>query len=425
MKISNKQSNIQIIKYILSNVLSTLSGNMFSYALGLMLLSQTGSAISFALGLIINPIVNLIFFIPIGNIVDRIPHKKILLITALVRITAILILIITVDKFNNIYKLIPIIPFLIIISLCNNTSTTTYTASVHELVNNEKIQSLSSLTSAVSALSTIIAPIIGFNFYALFGFKLFIIFEFIISIFILLIIMSINFYYDKYISINNDKGEKLFKKFKIGLHYISKRKLIATLIILGTFLNFIFSSTAVGIPFIMKSNFHVSDSMLGYIETSSACGMLLGSILFNFLPKNKYFKFNIIFPVLSIGLLISIMGAILEFSTKLIIILASICLIEFFVGLLLSMLEISSQVKLQSTTPTNLLGRVSSILITMNNIVFPVGTTIFTILFNHIQNSGFIYIIVGLLCTVYGLITLPVLIKNIDNDDININIQNL
>lgn len=422
-KISNQQSNLQIFKYTSSDLLSTIGGNMFSYALGLMLLSQTGSAISFALGLIINPIVNLLFLIPIGNLVDKIPHKKILISIGLIRILALILLILSIDKFENIYKLVPIIPFLTVMAICNSISNTTYTSSVHELVNDEKIQSLSSLTSAVSALATIISPIIGFNFYAMFGFKPFIIFEFIISILILLIVLTMKFYYEESEDLDDVEDYSQLENFKIGLNYIKKRKLIANLIILGTFLNFFFASTKIGIPFLLKSNFHIADGMLGYVETSAAAGMLIGSVAFNFLPKNKYFKFNIIFPLLFIGTLITFLGLMLGFFTNLLLVFVSICFVEFFIGLSLSMLEITSQVKVQSTTPTKLLGRVSSILITANNIVFPVSTMIFTLLFDHIKNGVIIYIAAGLLCICYGLIMLPLLIKNINADDATVDLK--
>lgn len=423
MEISKRQSNVQIFKYTASNLLSTLGGNMFSYALGLMLLSQTGSAISFALGLIINPIVNLLFLIPIGNLIDKLPHKKIPISIGLVRILALILLIISIDKFENIYKLVPIIPFLTVMAICNSISNSTYTASVHELVNDKKIQSLSSLTSAVSALATIISPIIGFNFYAIFGFETFIIFEFFISIIILLIVFTMKFYYEESVDSENIENKSQLQNFKLGLNYIKKRKLIADLIILGTFLNFIFSSTTIGIPFLLKSRFHISDGMLGYVETSIAAGILIGSLAFNFLPKNKYFKFNIIFPLLFIGTLVTFLGVMLGFFSNLLLVFLSICIIEFLIGLSLSMLEITSQVKVQSTTPTKLLGRVSSILITANNIIFPFGTMIFTLLFDHIKNGGIIYIGVGLLCIAYGLMMLPILIKNINSDDTTVDVE--
>ena len=76
--ISDSESNQQIIKDFISNFIGSLSSKAFNFALGLMLLDQTKSAMSFGINMIIYPLVSLIFLVPIGNIVDKYRHKKIL-----------------------------------------------------------------------------------------------------------------------------------------------------------------------------------------------------------------------------------------------------------------------------------------------------------------------------------------------------------
>ncbi|WEV51224.1 hypothetical protein OZX69_00430 [Lactobacillus sp. ESL0731] len=73
--ITNYESNLQIVKDFSSNLIGTLSGDMFSFGMGLMLLNQTGSAVSFGVSTIVGPIVSLLLFVPLGNVVDRYPHK--------------------------------------------------------------------------------------------------------------------------------------------------------------------------------------------------------------------------------------------------------------------------------------------------------------------------------------------------------------
>jgi hypothetical protein len=71
MTIDTKASNKQIFKDVLTNLISSLSSNMFTYGLGLMLLNQTHSALSFGVELAIGPIISLLFMVPIGNLTDR------------------------------------------------------------------------------------------------------------------------------------------------------------------------------------------------------------------------------------------------------------------------------------------------------------------------------------------------------------------
>ncbi|WP_239985495.1 hypothetical protein [Liquorilactobacillus hordei] len=74
--ITNRESDIQIFKDVLSNFIGTLSGSMFIYGMGYMLLDQTGLAMSFGIDMLITPIIGLLFLIPVGNLTDRLPHKK-------------------------------------------------------------------------------------------------------------------------------------------------------------------------------------------------------------------------------------------------------------------------------------------------------------------------------------------------------------
>ena len=84
--ISDQMSNRQIVKDFISSFISSLSGKAFNFALGLMLLDQTKSAMSFGINMIIYPLVSLIFLLPIGNLVDRYRHKKILIYNFIFRL---------------------------------------------------------------------------------------------------------------------------------------------------------------------------------------------------------------------------------------------------------------------------------------------------------------------------------------------------
>nr|WP_257610527.1 MFS transporter [Oenococcus oeni] len=84
--ITDSQSNLQIIKDVSSNLIGSLSGGMFSFAMGLMLLHDTKSPLSFGLETIISPIVSLLFLVPVGNLVDKYKHKFILVSSILLRI---------------------------------------------------------------------------------------------------------------------------------------------------------------------------------------------------------------------------------------------------------------------------------------------------------------------------------------------------
>ena len=194
--ISDRISNKQIIKDFISNFIGSLSGKSFNFALGLMLLDQTKSAMSFGINMIIYPLVSLIFLVPIGNLVDRYPHKKILIYNFIFRIFTFLLFYAFYFLMDSSSILYLVIPFVILHSITVNISDTCYSASIHELVNDKKIQRLSSVTQTAIAIATMLSPAIGVIFYGWLGFAGFILIEIFANLLSLGVLLSMKFYYE-------------------------------------------------------------------------------------------------------------------------------------------------------------------------------------------------------------------------------------
>ena len=73
--------------------------------------------------------------------------------------------------FSGVQKLVPVVLFAIIDYICSDFSSTAYAASVHELVNEQKIQKLSSLTSTAGSISSIFRRCWAWDFTRLSGLK--------------------------------------------------------------------------------------------------------------------------------------------------------------------------------------------------------------------------------------------------------------
>lgn len=221
MKISDHESNMQIIKDVSSNFTSTFCGDMFSFALGLMLLHATGMSISFGLSMIIMPIVTLVGLVPIGNLVDTYKHKQILMISLAIRIIALFIYAVTIERFVGTGKLIPTVIFLIINYASVNVSNSGYMASVHELVNTGHIQKLNSLSQSAASFASTFSPIVAAALYVLVGFEWFVIFQLFAHVIALLILSTMHFHYSKSIQPESTIiKESQFGKFKVGINYL-------------------------------------------------------------------------------------------------------------------------------------------------------------------------------------------------------------
>ncbi|MDN6257806.1 MAG: MFS transporter [Tetragenococcus halophilus] len=426
MIITTRESNIQIVKSILSNIINSLSNNMLSYGLGLMLLSQTNSAISFGIEMIVAPAAGVLFVIPIGNLVDKYKHKTVLIVSSLVRILFLVLFILSIDHFDGLYKMIPVIPFVAVNAICSNISTITYSASVHELVHSEKIQHLSSLTNVANSFSNIFAPVLGVSLYAIFGFDIFILIGILSSSIAFLIMLSLRFHYQTKETSNNRKKEPFsqIQDFKEGINYIKKRKLIIDIIVISMFLNFIFSSMNIGIPYIIETQLHIGTEPIGYLNTFNAVGLLSGSLFMNFLPAKRGTFLKIMIPVFSLGIEVLSLGTLFQNIGQLFSITLYGGIISFFIGFSLAIIEVNNMVYLQKTITTEFLGRVMSILTTANRALLPIGSLIYTFLFDSIKFGPYIFMGNGILCMAFGLLVFPRLLKSVKKDHLFIKEHN-
>ncbi|AUI80331.1 MFS transporter (plasmid) [Lactiplantibacillus pentosus] len=415
LEISLHESNQQILKDVSSNFIGSLSSNMFAYGLGLMLLDQTGLAISFGIDMVITPIVGLLFLIPVGNLTDRYPHKKILTYSIVIRLLALIIFACFIDFFHGLYKLVPVIIFLIINAISINFSNTSYSAAVHELVNDKKIQKLSSLTQGSISLSQILAPAIGVALYSIFGFDFFIYLEILATLLTFLILQTMHFHYNH--SSNNSSGKTSLDDFKSGLSYVNKRKLIKYIITMAVVINFIFTALNMGVPYVIKSQLHLGNGPVGFLQSGMAIGTLAGSFLMLALPEKKWFAQKLLIPLLSFGIEFILLGSVFleKFDLWHLNIWGTVTMI--LIGLTLAILNITVQVRLQKTVPTHILGRVMALLTTANTSVMPLGTLFYTFFFQNNFNGGYIFIVNGIILSIYTVVLFPVLLKNIKLDN--------
>lgn len=409
--ISDNESNQQIIKDFISNFIGSLSGKAFNFALGLMLLDQTKSAISFGINIIIYPLVSLIFLVPIGNIVDKYRHKKILTFNFIFRMLIFLFFYVFYFLTDSSSILYLVIPFVVLHSITVNISDTCYSASIHELVNDRKIQRLSSVTQTAIAIATMLSPAIGVIFYSWIGFAGLILIEILTNFLSLGVLLTMKFYYEyeEPETINKKLAKQLYGVQEI-IHFLKENQIVKYIILVSIVLNFFYTSISIGVPFVVKEQLLFDNATVGILETMSAIGMLLASVSMSLLPdkkENKLLSNKISLPLFL--LIIAIIGLGVTFSTTQSQIFIS-TLGGLFMGIIaftLVVLNIVVMTYLQSTIETKFLGRVMSTLFTLNTSIMPIGTLVFTYLFQQEVNGGVIFIVGGTCLLIYTMFLLP------------------
>lgn len=410
--ISDRISNKQIIKDFISNFIGSLSGKSFNFALGLMLLDQTKSAMSFGINMIIYPLVSLIFLVPIGNLVDRYPHKKILIYNLIFRIFTFLLFYAFYFLMDSSSILYLVIPFVILHSITVNISDTCYSASIHELVNDKKIQRLSSVTQTAIAIATMLSPAIGVIFYGWLGFAGFILIEIFANLLSLGVLLSMKFYYEY------NEQENKATNCKNPLHgvkeiiqFLKENQIVKYIILVGVILNFFYTSISIGVPFVLKEQLLLDNSTVGMLETMAAVGMLLASISMSLLPDKKenniLLSRKITMPLVLLTMAIIGLGITFASTNSQIIISFLGSIFMGIIAFTLVVLNIIVMTYLQSTIETKFLGRVMSTLFTLNTSIMPIGTLVFTYLFQKEVNGGLIFIFGGVTLLIYIIIMLP------------------
>lgn len=409
--ISDSESNQQIIKDFISNFIGSLSGKAFNFALGLMLLDQTKSAMSFGINMIIYPLVSLIFLVPIGNIVDKYRHKKILTFNFIFRMLIFLFFYafyFLTDSFSILYL---VIPFVTLHSITVNISDTCYSASIHELVNDRKIQRLSSVTQTAIAIATMLSPAIGVIFYSWIGFAGFILIEILANFLSLGVLLTMKFYYEyEEPETTNKKLEKQLYGVKEIIHFLKENQIVKYIILVSVVLNFFYTSISIGVPFVVKEQLLLDNATVGILETMSAIGMLLASISMSLLPdkkENKLLSNKISFPLFLLIIAIIGLGVTLSTTQSQIFISTLGGLFMGIIAFTLVILNIVVMTYLQSTIETKFLGRVMSTLFTLNTSIMPIGTLVFTYLFQQEVNGGVIFIVGGTCLLIYTMFLLP------------------
>lgn len=282
-------------------------------------------------------------------------------------------------------------------------------------MNGKKIQKLSSLTQGSVSLSQILAPAVGIALYSIVGFDIFIYLEILATLLTFLILQTMHFHYGS--SLDSSNRETSLSDFKFGLNYINQRKLIKYIITMSVLINFIFTALNLGIPFVIKTQLHLGNGPVGYLQSGIAVGTLGGSILMLLLPDQKWFTQKLLLPLLSLGVEFILLGSIFLGGLDLWQLSIVGTMIMALTGLTLSILNITVQVRLQKTVPSRILGRVMALLTTANTSVMPLGTLFYTFFFQKNFNGGYIFIVNGIIMFIYTAVLFPALLKNIKLDN--------
>ncbi|WP_157728044.1 MFS transporter [Tetragenococcus halophilus] len=129
-------------------------------------------------------------------------------------------------------------------------------------------------------------------------------------------------------------------------------------------------------------------------------------------------------PVFSLGIEVLLLGILFQNMNQLFSITLYGGVVSFFIGFSLAIIEVNNMVYLQKTITTEFLGRVMSILTIANRALLPIGSLIYTFLFDSITFGSYIFMGNGVLCIIFGFLVFPRVVKSVKKDHLFIKKHN-
>jgi len=379
-----KKATYHLYTFLVSKMISSLGANVYSFGMSMFILSITGSALSFAANLIFSIIPRTILAPIAGILVDKFSRKTIVLTGQ----AGIVLTILGLLTYSLIFGLsIPAIYVTTVFySICSTFTGIAFSASIGNLVDEERLQKAMSFNQLSLSIAGIGGPVVGGMLFGFFNIEMFLIINVIAYAiaFLLEATMDFKLYSKNQEQSSEVKKESMMSSLKEGLSYLKTKPVVLSLLWVLLLLNMFFTAVNVGLSFILVNILKIEYSLIGIIEAGSAIGMLLFSIYF---ATRSNVKYPLLFSkrsILGMSLLVSAIAVplLITFSS-------SVNFIYFFIVMFLFgsfgvLTNTPIGVLLQKEVEENYRGRIFGILEMVAMGMMPLGTLIFGILYDII-----------------------------------------
>ncbi len=364
-------------------LISLLGNGLQRYALSLYILDLTGSATIFStlLSLTILP---QIFLAPFGGaIADRISKKNIMVFLDFLAGGLLLLFALFLPSVSSKVVLIGIL--MTTLAIIQSVYDPTVRASIPLVVAPEALTSANSITNQISAISALLSPIVAGFLYGFLGIRM------------IFLLNMLSFFFsaimELFLSIptfeHNDTTPNLsvvLSDIKGSFRYLkNERRLILYMLLVAASVNlFLTPLYTVGLPYIEKMVFHISDGLYGISEGCIGIGMIVGSILTALVAKkipfeklHHYFYMIagvvVLFGLPTIPTLLSsrtLYGNFIVFT----------CM-GFFFSVLIAIINIMCITFTQLNTPKEQLGKTMALVTALSSALMPIGQVLFGSIF--------------------------------------------
>lgn len=396
-------ANINMLIFLIGKMVSLFGTRIMNFAIGLYVLKITGSGMSFALTMIVSTIPAFLISPFAGVLADRLDRKMVVVVTDLLCGVLLIVAYIIASRIGLSLNLVLITVFLL--SIFNTFFNITMESSIPNIVDESRLTKINSYSSSINSLAAIAGPALGGLIYGFIPIEMFLLIAGVCFILSAISESFINFNFNN-ISLEKKPREKIFTEIKSGFDYVKTKYVIYSILVFSIVINFVFSAFTVCLPHIVNIQLGLSSDQYGFIQSASAIGSLIFSLVYSSIPENKN-KFKYLVSALIVASLLMIITGIPTLSVFSSVsktyLFAYFIIINFSIGGGLMFINLPAFILIQRETSDEYRGRVNGLLYTMSFSIQPLGMVLGGLFTDYI--SSFILVLIcGLLFLLTSLI---------------------
>ncbi|EGL35314.1 transporter, major facilitator family protein [Parvimonas sp. oral taxon 110 str. F0139] len=402
-----KESRKQMIKLIMTTITGNFGSSILSFIIGLLILKKTESALNFGISQVIGPLVALVLLPFVGSVIDKYNKKIVIVIAQLFSIVSLILYALSLNS-NAETNLINTYMLLICLKVADQFLNNAFSSSVKRVVCEEYIQKVKSFQQIASSGVYIISPILAVFLLTKLKLIHFVLLEAVIEFITILIVLFINFNLIKTEESDNNEEKKVLKMFVEGIRYIRDKRVLVFIIFFAMFINFLFASVSVGLPYVLINEIKISDYLYGIINAAFPVAVIVSSIILSMMDDiESPLEFSFKWLRWTAGVLL-FLGIALLFKLSIFSYFIVFMIFAFGVNFVGNFVNTPVFVWLTKAVPHEYQGRVFSIIETGCQLLMPLGILFYSILFDNFKSAN-IFIISGIALMV--LVVLPYILK--------------
>ncbi|GAB2022680.1 MFS transporter [Pseudolactococcus yaeyamensis] len=374
MKNIEKKSRVQMLSRVILTFVSQFGSSVFIFALTLKLFAQNDDPIVFALNLIISPIVIISLSPVVGWIIDSYSHKKIVIMAQVSSIMASFVFLVYSSTVSKSLILASVL-LIIVLKVSDEFNLMALSSSSIHFVLAEHQQEMKSYQQIAATLSSILSPLFGGVLFGILTIEQLIFFEIISEIIALIIVCFLNF---EFTIPDGEITQKTImdNSFKFALIWFKKQPYLKALVLLATIENAMDTVLYLSLPIIVLSILEMPNLIYSVLMTAMAVGEIVGGFLIAKKKKERPLT-SIIKNMVKVSFLILGLAFIPFIKFKFLVV-TLIGVILFTISIVESYFNIPLQVWYVTEIPSQLQGRIFSLISAIMSIGLPIATIVFT-----------------------------------------------